>query len=311
MRKILSLLFLCLIFLCNPMEVRADDADDLLKIYGKSYNLPDTSDTEMSIAALQEKIEAMESVQTKNKEYNEVLHYYNDKQQEKLNEANKNIGILSRQNKMLKASIENNLIDAPWEELMEMDAQYKQNIESMSAIADSMNNIEFVTDFKQEEFGIESLRYELQGLEQDLAISIEAEEIGDVTDIKWIMDNEKKVTSKFGYRLDPITKDKATFHSGTDYRASTGTELYALFNGVVIDCGYSASAGNYITVLVNERIKYFVCHLSEIKVEKDDVIKQYDLIGLTGGTGYRSTGPHLHIALYIDGVAVDIAKIFG
>ena len=199
---------------------------------------------------------------------------------------------------------------AEWDYLMGLDSEYKANFRRMNEIAESMNSISFMTEYKFTEYDISSLEYQLLGLEEELAISIEAEEIGDVTNIEWILANDMKVTSKFGYRLDPITKDRVTFHSGTDYRASNGTALKALFKGTVIDCGYSSSAGKYITVLVNDRIKYFVCHLSEIKVEKGDVVDQYQLIGLTGNTGSRTTGPHLHLALYIDGVAVDVAKIF-
>ena len=310
MRRFVYLLFLFIIFSFNTLEVRAETSEDLLQIYGKSYNLPDTSDTEDSIQNLQSTIAALEFVKESNEKYNETLDRFNQMQQEKLNAANKDISLLSKRNKELVSFIETNLATAKWEDLMNADKEYKKNIQHMSAIAESMNNIEFMSNYRYTEYNIDSLRYELSGLEEELAISIEAEEIGDVTNIEWILDNDMKVTSKFGYRLDPITKDKVTYHSGVDYRASNGTALKALFNGTVIDCGFSSSAGNYITVLVNDRIKYFVCHLSEIKVKEGDEVKQYDLIGLTGNTGYRTTGPHLHLALYVDGVAVDVSKIF-
>lgn len=310
MRKIFYLLSMCFMFTICSISARAETSDDLLKIYGKSYNLPDTSETIASIEDVQFDIQSMESVKTHNEKYNESLDRFNKMQTEKLQAANKDIGILSNRNKDLVEYIETNLATAEWSKLLKADKEYKSNLIKMNEIAESMNNITFMDNYKNTEFDIASLYNQLNGLEEDLRISMEAEEIGEVSNIQWVLDNEMHITSKFGYRLDPITKDRVSYHSGVDYRAAVGTPLKALFHGVVLDCGYSSSAGNYITVLVNDRLKYFACHLSEIKVEKGQEVKQYDVIGLTGNTGYRTTGPHLHLALYIDGVAVDVSKIY-
>jgi murein DD-endopeptidase MepM/ murein hydrolase activator NlpD len=84
----------------------------------------------------------------------------------------------------------------------------------------------------------------------------------------------------------------------------------ALFDGKVIDVGYSQSSGNYITIQSSDKIKYFICHLNESLVEKGDYVNQYDVIALSGATGNKCTGPTLHLALFINGATYDVTKLF-
>ena len=106
--------------------------------------------------------------------------------------------------------------------------------------------------------------------------------------------NDYKVTSKYGERIHPVTKEKS-FHSGEDY----GTQLqnwnvFAIEDGYIHASNSDATNGNYIWV-VYPRLnkKAFYCHLKERLVKKGDKVNNDTVIGLVGTSG-RSTAIHLH-----------------
>jgi len=114
------------------------------------------------------------------------------------------------------------------------------------------------------------------------------------------------------YYSDNFLGGKA--HLGVDYAASYGTELHAPASGVVLraddSCGYGylgnycgawiAGGGNqvYLMCSVNDSIYGFMFfHLSEVDVERGDIVMADDVIGKVGSSG-SSTGPHCHIEMY-------------
>lgn len=100
-----------------------------------------------------------------------------------------------------------------------------------------------------------------------------------------------KVSSTYGYRRDPFTKQKA-LHNGLDLRAKY-ENVYSMFDGVIEKVGTDPRSGNYIKVRYGEYIVSF-CHLSRKYVNEGDTVWAGDPIAISGNTG-RSTGPHLHI----------------
>lgn len=103
----------------------------------------------------------------------------------------------------------------------------------------------------------------------------------------------KRIASYFGYRPDPIYKVEK-FHSGIDFAANLGTEIFATGDGVVVIAeenywGY----GNEIVVDHGYGYKTRYAHLSGFGVAKGETVKRGQVIGYVGSTG-KSTGPHLH-----------------
>lgn len=110
-----------------------------------------------------------------------------------------------------------------------------------------------------------------------------------------------KVTSNFNpNRLHPILKVRRP-HRGVDYAAPTGTPVYAAGNGKVIQSGYSRANGNYVYIQHGKTYATRYLHLSKIAVKTGQTVKQRQVIGAVGATGY-ATGPHLHYEFLIDGV---------
>ena len=102
------------------------------------------------------------------------------------------------------------------------------------------------------------------------------------------------ITSPFGYRTDPFTRKRA-FHSGIDLRANYES-AYAITYGEVIHVGYDNRSGLFVT-LRHGSITLSYCHLSQSLVTKGTHVRPGTPIGITGNSGSRSTGPHLHLTL--------------
>lgn len=113
-----------------------------------------------------------------------------------------------------------------------------------------------------------------------------------------------RISSRFGYRVDPITKRRGSFHKGIDIAAKTGTPVYAAEKGIVEKTGYFNGYGNLIVIKHGNDLATYYAHLSEILVKRGQSINKGTFIGRVGSTG-RSTGPHLHFEVRKGGKAMN------
>lgn len=114
---------------------------------------------------------------------------------------------------------------------------------------------------------------------------------------------EVAVTSDFGVRPDPFTRRPA-FHGGIDFRAATGTPVYATAAGRVVVAARAGGYGNLVEIDHGNGLTTRFAHLSAIVVAEGDEVAAGTIVGRAGSTG-RSTGPHLHYETRIDGRPVD------
>ncbi|MDG5816428.1 M23 family metallopeptidase [Chitinispirillales bacterium ANBcel5] len=100
------------------------------------------------------------------------------------------------------------------------------------------------------------------------------------------------ITSPYGMRRHPITGVRS-MHWGVDYRAATGTPVYAVAEGVVVKSAYNRTNGNYIAVRHSDNYTSYYLHLHRRSVRRGQRVQSRQVIGTVGSTGL-STGPHLH-----------------
>ncbi len=112
-----------------------------------------------------------------------------------------------------------------------------------------------------------------------------------------------RVSSGFGMRRSPVTGAWA-FHYGIDIAANYGTEIRATADGVVEFSAYNGLYGNCIIIDHGYGLKTLYAHNWRNLVEVDDWVERGDVIALVGSTG-RSTGPHLHYEVWVDGERKD------
>ncbi len=114
------------------------------------------------------------------------------------------------------------------------------------------------------------------------------------------------VTSGFGKRLDPFT-GYPKMHEGLDIATHTGTPVIAPCDGIVTRVKRDYGYGKMLEINNGHGIVLRFGHNSKIAVKRGDRIKRGDLICYVGNTG-RSTGPHLHYEVIVNGVPVNPKK---
>lgn len=112
--------------------------------------------------------------------------------------------------------------------------------------------------------------------------------------------------SMFGWRIDPIT-GRSALHTGLDFPASPGTAIFAAAGGVVVTQEFQSEYGNMIEIDHGNDLISRYAHTSKVGVKKGDLIKRGQKIAEVGNTG-RSTGPHLHFEVLVQGVPQDPQK---
>jgi murein DD-endopeptidase MepM/ murein hydrolase activator NlpD len=119
----------------------------------------------------------------------------------------------------------------------------------------------------------------------------------------------KRTASGFGYRIHPIYKI-SKFHSGMDFTAPTGTDVYSTGNGVVREVKSARrELGNHIIIDHGFGYQTVYAHLDRFNVRVGQKVKRGDIIGFVGSTGL-STAPHLHYEVHVNGRPVDPAMYY-
>lgn len=111
------------------------------------------------------------------------------------------------------------------------------------------------------------------------------------------------IGSRFGYRIDPIN-GKQKMHAGVDMTVPPGTPVRAPADGVVSFAGWDEQYGKLISIDHGYGVLTRYAHNSQIYVQVGQKISKYDVISASGSTG-RSTGPHLHYEVRVNGVPVN------
>ncbi|MEP3051957.1 MAG: M23 family metallopeptidase [Erythrobacter sp.] len=112
-----------------------------------------------------------------------------------------------------------------------------------------------------------------------------------------------QLTSSYGIRTHPVLGGRRR-HNGVDLAAPTGTPIYATADGIVGKAEWFSSYGLYIRIDHGADLETRYAHMSRLAVAAGQWVSKGDVIGYVGSTG-RSTGPHLHYEVRIDGVAVN------
>lgn len=113
----------------------------------------------------------------------------------------------------------------------------------------------------------------------------------------------RQTASGYGTRIDPIY-GTSKFHSGMDFSAHPGTDVYATGDGTVIKAGWEMSYGN--TVIIDHGFGYrtWYAHLQDFRTKVGKRVVRGEVIGGVGSTG-KSTGPHLHYEVHVKGKIVN------
>ena len=121
--------------------------------------------------------------------------------------------------------------------------------------------------------------------------------------------NGARLSSPFGMRKHPIDGFNK-MHRGTDFAAPMGTPIMASGDGIVIKASWCGGGGNCVKIKHNKTYQTVYAHMSKfaLGIKKGVRVKQGQTIGYVGSTG-KSTGPHLHYEVIVNGKKVNSQKL--
>lgn len=118
-----------------------------------------------------------------------------------------------------------------------------------------------------------------------------------------------RIASGYGLRIDPVY-GTPKMHKGLDFTAPQGTPIYATGDGLVVTAGYSEGGyGNHVEINHGYGYETLYGHMVKVKVRKGQRVSRGEVIGWVGSTG-KSTGPHCHYEVKVNGNNVDPVYFF-
>ena len=144
---------------------------------------------------------------------------------------------------------------------------------------------------------------ELSRMSTDYAAASRLTQIVSTLPLRRPLAGRMEVTSGYGPRIDPFL-GRMALHAGMDLREEPGTPVRATAGGKVVSAGWSGGYGNMVEIEHENDLSTRYGHLSMISVAEGQYVSPGTILGRVGSTG-RSTGPHLHYEVRIDGEAVD------
>lgn len=118
-----------------------------------------------------------------------------------------------------------------------------------------------------------------------------------------------RIASGFGMRIDPVY-GTPKMHKGLDFTAPQGTPVYAAGDGIVVESGFSEDGyGNKVVINHGYGYETLYGHMVRVKARNRKKVKRGEVIGWVGSTG-KSTGPHCHYEVHVNGQEVDPVYFF-
>ncbi len=118
----------------------------------------------------------------------------------------------------------------------------------------------------------------------------------------------RRMASGFGYRIHPVYKTRK-LHTGMDFSAPTGTEIYATGTGTVVEASYDRGYGYHVVIKHGYGYETLYGHMSKLKVRRGQKVSRGEVIGLVGNTG-TSTAPHLHYEVIKNGRKINPVNFY-
>lgn len=209
-----------------------------------------------------------------------------------------------------------NVLDAEKEVLDEARAVNKEEQDALNVLLDEKQQQihEYELDINNKEQAIAEYEAEIAAADELIAqlessVTEERKAIAlaygytleyDGSKFVWPAPDYTRISSDYGMRIHP-TLGYEVFHNGVDMASATGTRMLAAYSGVVSAAGYSSTMGNYVMIDHGSGLTTIYMHANTLYVSENDLVMGGEQIGTIGTTG-RSTGPHLHFSVRLDGV---------
>lgn len=158
-----------------------------------------------------------------------------------------------------------------------------------------------------EEIGIETVQVAQEQVEEKVEALIEEDEKTKMPVVNGVLLAVTPVSGRITSRFAEISNIRSGAHTGTDIACSIGTPIKAVADGTVTFAARNGSYGNLVKISHGSGVETWYAHCSKIYATVGQKIEAGDVIAAVGATG-NVTGPHLHLEIRINGVAVNPQK---
>lgn len=236
----------------------------------------------------------------------ELVKYKYEQLNEKINNLQQQMSSLERRdNEVYRSIFEANPVpDSARAKLMEQQNQFatlkELNDQELSKeIAEQLNNIGRRIQFQYKSY--DQIAQLIKNKEEKLSC---------IPAIQPVSNKQLgRIASGFGFRVDPVY-GTPKMHKGLDFAAAQGTPIYATGNGVVSKVESSPNGfGNHVIINHGYGYETLYGHMVKTKAITGQKVVRGEIIGWVGSTG-KSTGPHCHYEVHINGEAVDPIYFF-
>lgn len=158
-----------------------------------------------------------------------------------------------------------------------------------------------------DEISIETVQVAQAQVEEKVAALIEEDEKSKMPVVNGVLLAVTPVSGKVTSRFGAVSSIRSGAHTGTDICCSVGTPIKVVASGTVTFAQMNGSYGNLIKVSHGNGVETWYAHCKELYATVGQQVKAGDVIAAVGMTG-NTTGPHLHLEIRINGVAVNPQK---
>lgn len=206
-------------------------------------------------------------------------------------------------------------LEAEQKELEEVKADLKVEQDAVETLISSKEQeiTVYESDIQTKEQAVKEYEAEIAAQDQlikELEAAILAEKkrllaenksaiIYDGGQFAWPAPEYKRISDDYGNRMHP-TLGVQQFHNGVDMAAPSGSPILAAYDGEVVAAAYSSTMGNYVMIDHGDGLYTIYMHASSLGVSKGQMVARGEQIAAVGSTG-RSTGPHLHFGVRLNG----------
>lgn len=306
--KFMSCALVMSLFATSLVYADEQTTSALIALYNDSVYIP----SQEEMAELQRQLNEYNALVRKNDlihEYNAAVDDAEVYRRTLVQEANIQLGELLGDASKCSINISNNIY-GDIKELVGYDSEYKVKVRQASTLMDQVNKYSVSTKLVTMDDIVAAQRDEIDKKQEEMVMPeiqiVDGEFLlGEVYRCKTPANIQYNMTSNWGARISPLTGTSIEYHNGIDMEAPIGAEVYSLFNGRVLEAGENWALGTYIRIQHGPGVVSLYGHLSELNCKAGDYVHQYQLIGKSGNSGNRTSGPHLHLGLFINGQSVD------
>lgn len=306
---------LVLLLLASQTTVYAEPGSELLKRYDIPYADPAVEGQKLE--KMEQAYQAAAHKVNTNTMLSAAMDLYDDYSSLRLKEIDKDIYALSDKLQAIEEEMSRSK-SAEVAAIIQLDTDYRavnyELEEKRAQRAQWMEQANPISPVSAEELSkdkkeLASLGIQVNRQKEAVELANSCPDVGKVSAFQFPLNGTVHINSPFGIRLDPVTRESMSMHKGVDLQAAEGTNVLAAFNGYVAEAATNEQIGNYVVLTHGCGIQTLYGHLSGFSVSKGQQVNQYQPIAKSGNTGTESTGPHLHFGLFINGTAVDPAKL--